>query len=295
MKKIFLFSCCIAFYFSVTGCIAQTGATISKPQIELIENYLAIHYDILNSDPSDKYSISLAVRDAKGKQINAQTLQGDIGKNISGGRGKEITWDLTLDSIYMEATLFFKVNAEVLPSILANDKNIQAAIPKTIEPGEDTKQKPEAERTAETSEVYTETMNIKRGGVVFSSLLFPGTGLTKINKGHPHWLKGVVAYGCIGTSLISYSSAQKNFANYQDARVSDYRDNYLTTANKQVALTNTLLISAISIWAIDFIWTITGSKDLKKPAPKNLSTQILLQPYSGDDTFAPVLSFNYRF
>ncbi len=44
------------------------------------DNMTHITYDILNSDPFDKFIISIHITDANGNRINAEALDGDIGQ-----------------------------------------------------------------------------------------------------------------------------------------------------------------------------------------------------------------------
>jgi len=76
----------------------------------------------------------------------------------NGGNNKKITWDFAADNIYPETGIYVQVNAEILTS-------------------------------AETAKIIRPVKSISRGGIILQSLVFPGWGLSRINRGKPHWLK----------------------------------------------------------------------------------------------------------
>lgn len=68
----------ICLLFPDPNCHAQS-IQVSDPRLELRDNTIHITYDILNSDPSDEFTIDLSITDANGNRINAAALSGDIG------------------------------------------------------------------------------------------------------------------------------------------------------------------------------------------------------------------------
>ena len=187
-----------------------------RSRLELIDNYINIFYDILNTDRSVKFKIWVEITDSTGNKLNAQSLSGDIGENVNGGNDKKITWDLTNDSIYPDAGVYIQVNAEIIKPV----------------------------------------NSIRRGGVFLKSLVFPGWGLSSMNKGKPHWLKGVAGYGCLAAAVV-YN--KKAISSYDDYLINDdlnEADTYYDNSVKYDNLSEIFAYTAIGIWVTDLIWTI---------------------------------------
>jgi len=143
MRKTFIFIFTLLFLFLTNlFCFAQTTVRLSKPRLELKDNNINIYYDILNSRQTDKFRIWVEITDSTGNNVDARSLSGDIGENVSGGNDKKITWDLAADNIYPETSIYVQVNAEIL------------TIP-------------------ETAEIIKPVKTINRGGAIFQSVLFP--------------------------------------------------------------------------------------------------------------------------
>ena len=216
---------------------------LSKPSIEFQDNIFRIYYDIHNTDKEDRFDITLHIQDSLGKQIVANALTGDIGENVLGGDGKTISWDLTLDSVYMETTLYFKVKAKQLVTPERQAENKQ--------PGVEIKTNP--------ANIYEE-LNYSREKAIKHSLLFPGSGLTIINKGKPHWLRGAAGYGLLGTSVYLKYNSQQVYQEYLVAETVQAKNELYSEVQKLNTNSNTLLFCAAGVWVVDFIWTLTSTK-----------------------------------
>ena len=90
---------------------AQAPVTVSDPRIEMEDNMIHIYFDILNSSPAYQFDIRLVITDADGNEIEARALEGDIGKEIPGGSEKHIIWNLEEDKIFLNASIYFEINA----------------------------------------------------------------------------------------------------------------------------------------------------------------------------------------
>ena len=97
---------------------------------------------------------------------------------------------------------------------------------------------------------------------MLQSLLFPGLGLSRINRGKPHWIKGVVAYGSVAGSIYLNRKAVNSFEDYRNAGSLDEVDPAYNNAVKQDAVSEALAYAAIGIWAADMVWTLLGSRQL---------------------------------
>ena len=64
--------------FMAAPFICAQSAEVSDPRLELRNNAIQISYDILNSDPTDKFIVWLSVHDEAGNEVNARALSGLI-------------------------------------------------------------------------------------------------------------------------------------------------------------------------------------------------------------------------
>ena len=264
MKNSFIFFITLFLLFFNSFCYAQEAVKLSKPRLELIDNYISIFYDILNTDPSDKFKIWVEITDSTGNKVNAQSLSGDIGENVNGGNDKKITWDIAADKFYPETGIYVQVNAEILTS-------------------------------PETAEIIKQDKRINRGGVIFQSLVIPGWGLSRINKGKPHWLKGVAGYGCIAASVAYNKKAISSYDDYLIINDSNESETYYDNSVKYDNLSEIFAYTAIGIWVTDFIWTIAGSSNLNNEPgysqAKGFSIKTVYEPRAQ----IPMVALRYNF
>ena len=227
MGRFFLFILFITSLCPDPCCQAQTPIKVSDPRLEMRENIVHISYDILNSQITDKYMVTLEIVDSKDGKIVARAVSGDIGENISGGDHKLIKWDLQADSIYMEADIYIKVREKLIP-------------PSDL--------------------VATNSYN--RTGLIIQSLALPGLGLSRIS-GNPHWIRGAAGYGCIAGSIIFNRKAISAYDDYlMQGTAEDARELYQSSTNYDM-VSELFGYAAIAIWVTDIIWTVIGTSDLK--------------------------------
>jgi hypothetical protein len=296
MKKAFSLILCALISASFSVCHAQS-MNISKPQLELINNNVVILYNIINSTNSDKFDISIDVTDENGNKVNARSLTGDVGNQISGGNGKEITWNLTTDNIMLDAMLYFQIRAQAIntsTAVASNTTDTHSEPVKTSTQKTTTEAFKEAEAASPSSSSSSSSSSISRGSAVFQSLLFPGLGLSRINH-KPHWFRGVAGYGCVAGSVLLNSFSNTSYNSYLESRDITARNDFYNTSVKQTSISSTLLYSAIGVWVIDFIWTFAGSK-YKSTAMKYGQTKGLsVQPIYNSELNTPALAFKYTF
>lgn len=288
MKKVFIIIFSLIISFSYSNCRAQEIVKVSKPILNLNNNNVTILFDILNGNQADRFNISLEVTDSTGKQINAQTLTGDIGDNVSGGSGKEIAWNLTVDNVVVKAMLYFQVSAK----LVVPEKSIVEIVPADNKAAFGSE---ESSVITNSTEANEKTEKLSRSGVVSQSLLLPGLGLTRINNGDPHWLKGVAGYSCITASLIYNSASNKSYTDYQQSTDLQDRDDLFNTSTKQKNISNTFLYSAIGVWVIDFIWTLADSKELSKDLKYSQTKGLSFNSSFNGEAQLALLSLRYNF
>lgn len=219
------------FAFCFVGtlvCNAQESVQIPAPKLELKDNVVYITYNILNSHPSESFIIDVEIRDSNGKLINARSFDGDVGRSVSGGLNKRIYWNLDGDQIAINGEIFVTIYAE-----------------KTTRAHEENGSQPSAQE-------------FTRASLLLRSVALPGWGLTKA-KGGPHWIKGVVAYGCLGGSIAMNRSAISTYDDFLNAENSEEADVLYAKASSHDQTSEILGYAAIGIWVIDLVWTFVGT------------------------------------
>ena len=218
----------------------QARITVTKPRLEVSDENLIIQYDILNAKSSDFFMVWIEVTDAAGNKIKALSITGDIGKEIKGGRNKRITWNLSNDSILIDENISVEVKAE---KIIIQEEQAET------ETSEETK-------TIKVDEGNAGMKEISKGNMVLSSVVLPGWGQTKTNKGKPYWLIGAAGYGCLAGSIILNLNSSSVYDDYKSEMDPDVSNDLFEKANQRKNISKYLAYSAIGIWAADIIWVL---------------------------------------
>ncbi len=157
---------------------AQSVPKFSTPEIKLQNGFLLISYDILNGEENDQYKINLEVTDVDGKSLRANSLTGDVGKNVSGGTNKMIMWNYAKDGVSVDEGIFVEIVGEI--SYRAKD------------------------------EMPQEEVDYSLIDLLWRSAVYPGWGLTKATGSKLHMIKGGLGYGCIAGAFILNNAAYNN-------------------------------------------------------------------------------------
>ena len=285
--------------------LAQSEVEVSKPDLSLKDNGIQITYQLLNSSESDTFTIRIEVTDVNGSYINAQTLSGDVGEDIPGGLNKEIFWDIEADSIFLNAEIFVQVYA--VPEAPPVAEAPPQVVEETVQDVADTTQNVELmtnEVDVERDPPLTEETNVmekpsgksfNRTGIILQSVLLPGLGLSRINAGQPHWIRGVAGYGCIAGTLIFNKKAVTSEESYLESDDPDERDILFADAVRQDNISEVLAYTAIGIWVADLVWTILGTTDMNMDQSsvnhKGFSIGTTFEPVSS----VPLLALRYKF
>ncbi len=279
MRKIltFLFG---VIWIACTFSMFSQEIRVSDPRLELRDNTILISYDILNSTPSEKFTVELIVTDSKGNRINAASLSGDVGKMVNGGTGKRIAWDLEVDKIEMNAQIYVKVYVKAIPP----------PEPVVVEP--DIKEPEEESQKITEKNISKNEKQFSRTGLVLQSALFPGLGLSRY-RGGPHWIKGVAGYGSIAGAVILNRKAVNTYAGIND--LTDYDEKYALYQEslQQDNISEALAYTAMAVWVTDLVWTIIGTSDLRMSS--NINRRIFVDPRIDPVSSAPMLAFTYKF
>jgi hypothetical protein len=257
--------------FCVSNCFPQESFQVPDPTIELKENLIHIYYDILNSLPSDQFIVNLDITDSAGNKIVATALEGDIGKEVGGGRNKHVTWDLEVDEIVMKANIYFEITA------------------RRIEPPPPD---PEESETI-TSPGAEDAKSYNRTGIILQSVALPGLGLTRVS-GKPHWLKSVAGYGCIAGSILLNQAALRTYDQIDQTPVFNDKRELLDKSIRQDNSSEGLAYAAIGIWVADFIWTLVETSSMKNRIP-GAAGSLYVKGSIDQLSFAPLISVSYRF
>lgn len=277
----------------LTGCMiflaspgrAQSSVNISAPRLEVEGNILHIYYDILEGIPGEKYDIAVEIRDENGNIIEARSLEGDIGQLEEGGDNKHIRWNLEADQIFIDAFVFVKIDATVIPlpreELVAEQVD---SIPEQIEDGEPYQQDLVVEE--ELSGLPESTARtFTRSGLILQSLAFPGLGLSRFT-GKPHWIRGAAAYGCLAGSVILNRKAVNTYDSMQEMTEADDIAHTFEQSVNQDKVSELLVYAAAGIWVTDIVWNILGTSEMNK-----ISFASNLDPI----TFVPMIRVSYRF
>jgi hypothetical protein len=265
MKKCGTFFMFIILVFPKVNIIAQETLSVSKPLLEIHGENLNISYDILNSKPGERYSISLEVTDSKGSIINAQSITGDIGQSVEGGKNKKITWNYTSDNVKDEVNIYVKIVI----------RKYQASA--------------DSEQIAKQIPAYT------RGRLLLQSVVLPGLGLTKLNDGKPYWIMGVAGYGLVAGSIIFNSSSKSNYNDFLNSNQPQQEASYYKKYEDQKTISIVCAISAVTIWVADLILVLRSSAKLKDSPDGDKNNKLSMFPDYKFACKAPVLTLTYKF
>jgi hypothetical protein len=251
----------IFLFFNHSRIAGQTSVILSKPRIEVKDSILIISFDILNSREDEKFNIWVEATDSLGNNLAAKSLRGDIGGNINGGYNKSIIWNFWTDSTYLDYGIYIQVYAEISKT---------ANVSKPIHP-------------------------TSRAGAISRSLLFPGWGLSRINPGKPHWIKGIAGYGCITAAIVYNKKAVSSYSDYLTSFDTKESESYFNNSVNQDKLSRVFAYSAIGIWLTDFIWTVAGSSVLKNNSKPDKTSGFTVKPFYDSKWDLPFVSIRYDF
>jgi hypothetical protein len=238
---------------------------VSTPELSLVNNLIQIQYHILHSTPIETFFIRVEITNSEGTRLPAKTFSGDIGKHIPGGNDKLISWDFEADSIFLEDNIFVQVIA--MPENPVQAEKI----------------------------IQEEAKTFSRSSLMLQSLVFPGLGLSRINPGQPHWIKGIAAYACVGGSIYLNRKAISNYEAYLQPENAENLDDFYNASVKQDNASEILGFAAIGIWAADLIWTIFGTKSLDTLSYSMNQKGIYLNTGFDAVSKTPLLAFRYTF
>lgn len=230
---------------------AQSNAEIKNVDFTVKNDSLFVTYELDNAKKHDRFLIQLKISTDSGKVIVPYALSGDIGSNISGGKTKQIIWDINKDNVVIDD----EIAVEVIASI-------QEIPPKFV----------------------------SRGKAGLLSALVPGLGLTKLNNGGIYWVMAIAVYGSAAGSFLYYSLSDQTYAKYLDAQTESERNSFYSTVQGQKTMSNVLMYTAGAIWLGNIIWTLV-SPNKTKPGDKGISFGGSYDPISKGVVFSMKYKF----
>jgi hypothetical protein len=139
------------------------------------------------------------------------------------------------------------------------------------------------------AEKYIKSFN--KSAAMLSSVALPGLGQTKISKGKPYWFTGVAAYGAIAGGFIVHSSYVKTYNSYRSEENPTNRVSLLNKAQKQLNLSNALVISGAALWAANIVWVAAIPNKYKPLQHAKLSLNKSTIPGNGTTLLTMSLNF----
>jgi hypothetical protein len=84
---------------------------IGTPKLDFDGSRLTITYDIINSNPSDRFFVWVLIQNKNGETLKLNSLKGDV-SDVSGGGNKIITWNPADDSVFLNEEVAVEIQAE---------------------------------------------------------------------------------------------------------------------------------------------------------------------------------------
>jgi hypothetical protein len=248
----------ICLLFLSCNSFGQKDISISEPILKMSGHQLLINYDIRNSLVSDIFRIWVVVTDSAGHNLNATSLNGDIGNNVQGGSDKTIVWNMEKDGYYRNIDVFVEIKAEkVRPVVDISSIDKKTDVPLTKE--------------------RESVKEFKTIGLLTRSVLIPGWGQAVASDKKPYYycLMGLVGYGCAGSAIYLNYKANDNYNIYKETFNYDpvnATSLYDKTA-AQYHTSNILGFCVAAIWITDITWaaisTVRYHSQLKPVALNN--------------------------
>jgi hypothetical protein len=139
------------------------------------------------------------------------------------------------------------------------------------------------------AEKYVKSFN--KGSVMLLSVVVPGLGQTIIRKGNPWWLTGVAAYGVLAGGIVTNKSYIKSYDSYLIEGDLIKRAAFYNQSQKQMNLSNVLIISGAVLWVADLIW-VAATPNHYQPMQH---IKLKVDQSTGPNRGTPLLTFQLTF
>lgn len=139
------------------------------------------------------------------------------------------------------------------------------------------------------AEKYVKSFN--KGSALLLSTTMPGLGQTKISKGKPWWLIGVVTYGSIAGGLVVHSNSLKTYETYIIEEDPATRADLFNQAQQQMSISSAMLVSGAALWIANIIWVAIIPNKYQPQKHVQLSLDQPSGPYGGTTLLSLRFSF----
>ncbi|MHC1703976.1 MAG: caspase family protein [Tenuifilaceae bacterium] len=103
-----------------------------------------------------------------------------------------------------------------------------------------------------------------------NSTLFPGAGDYQFKQGKPYWLKGALAYGLIGGSIITYSMSTNAYNKYLSSNQPASSDPNFKAAQQNRQISLIMAGAGAAMWLIGYSGIISKSNKYKNIKPQSV-------------------------
>ncbi len=142
-----------------------------------------------------------------------------------------------------------------------------------------------------TGERYEKSFN--RASVIMKSTILPGLGQSRISNGKPWWLAGIAAYGSLAGGFVFQNNYQKNYDAYIAETDPLDRSTLYDQSQKDKQVSNTLFISAATLWLGNLIWVAAAPNKYKERTLPEITVNTF--PAMGSREMICMLSFTIDF
>jgi len=177
---------------------------------------LIINYQLPDVAKGTHIVVSILVLDSTtGRKIHPVSMQGDVGKDIPGGKEKKLIWNYAKDNFTWHSNVNIIIEAYSFSSVAGGPGFALLSIPV---PG--------------------------LGNYFVSNAKF-----------NPGFLFTIASYGFVGYGLYQKAQSDKNYSLYHGNTLSQSEmDNYYTTANQQYHNYEKYVPVGAAIWGVDIIY-----------------------------------------
>jgi len=257
ISKILLFSV-LCLLFSKTGFSQESNAEFTNIDFYLVEEKILVSYD-LKAKSTELFEIALEFVDLGTSQIILpKTLEGDVGPNIKGGKGKQIYWDVFKD----------------LPNGIESEIRPQLKILK-----------------------YERIFGGPANALKSVPVPGLGDFAVKDHREmiFKPYIKTVLAYGLVGFGVMQKLNSNKYYDDYLNSENPEEWIDLYDKANASLNQSAVLIGAGAAIWLSDIVWVAVRGAKNNKENKYRFAGQVDQKVLLGYDQFGPNIKWIVRF
>ncbi len=217
---------------------AQDFKIVTK-SAKIVNDEVLVTYEFETFKKNQKFKVWIEIKKSTGEKIKVKSLTGDVGKDIEGGKDKQIIWDVLNDKILIDD----EIGIEVFATLINNDEQI--IIENDIVDNENEK-------------------TITSGKALLLSAVLPGLGIAKLKQKNSFFALSVITYGTAAMSYIYNNMAYNNYTEYLDNEIISSESDSFNKSKTQKTMSNVFLYTAAATWTTNLIWTVIASSKNNK-------------------------------